>query len=326
MRRAKNWRRAVTDPVIYLAAWLAVHTAGALSARARRRLARAAGALIWAACPGWRRIALENLAVAFPGLSPLDRREIGRRALCNTLWDALDFVHLLHTPGTVLRDVALGPVLTRMRDGRADRPVMMVIPHLGSWELFGHVASLNGIPTSAVAHPLRNPYLDRLVQRARQAHGLQIVPSEGAARGVVRAVRAGRHIGILVDQNTRIKEGGAYVDFFGLPVTVSRAPAVLSRRLRMAVHVGACIRHEEGFRIHTESLPLLPEEYPDDGALLQAIMNANEALIRRFPDRYVWTYRRWRYVPPDLPEELRRRYPSYARPGEPRGAAPRAAD
>jgi len=287
-------------------------------------VAKIAGGLLWRTWPQWQRTTLENLAIAFPELSLTGRSRLGREALCQTLASALDFAHLLHAPQAVLQGVALDPVVTRMRDGLAGRPVMMVIPHLGSWELFGHVASLHGIPTSAVAHELRNPLVNRLVQAARAAHGMEVILSHGAVRGILRAVHAGRHIGILMDQNTRLKEGGAYVDFFGLPVTVTRAPAVLSRRLDMDVFVGACVRQPGGFCVTTESLPQRPGVYPDEPSLLQDIMAANERLIRRFPDQYVWTYRRWRYIPPDLPADLRRRYPSYAKPGEPRGQTPAA--
>jgi len=302
--------------MVYLAASALVHTAGALSASGRRRLAGVAGSLLWRSSPERRQVVLENLAVAFPELSVRERCDLGRRSLRHTLLNALDFAHLLHSPAEVLRNVTLDTVTERIRVGAVGRPVMMVIPHLGSWELFGNAASLHGVPVAAVAHEIRNPYLGRLVQRARTAHGLEIIPSVGAARGIVRAVRSGRHIGLLMDQNTRIREGGAYVDFFGLPVTVTRAPAVLARRLGMAVYAGACVRRDDGFHIVTESLPLEVEAYANEQELLQAIMAANEALIRRFPEQYVWTYRRWRYVPPDLPEAQQRRYPSYARPGE----------
>lgn len=316
MRRAKRWRRALTDPAVSLAASLVVHSAGGLSTASRARLAGLVSALLWRSGSLRRRVVLANLAIAFPELPEAARGALGRRALRHTVLNALDFAHLLHAPEDVLSNVTLDTVTERLRDKAIDRPVMMVIPHLGSWELFGNVASLHGIPVAAVAHEIRNPYLGRLVQRARTAHGLEIIPSEGAARGIVRAVRNGRHIGLLMDQNTRLRDGGAYVRFFGLPVTVTRAPAVFARRLGMAVYVGTCVRRDEGFHIVTESLPLGVEAYADEAALLQAIMTANEALIRRFPEQYVWTYRRWRYVPPDLPEAQQRCYPFYARPGE----------
>jgi KDO2-lipid IV(A) lauroyltransferase len=314
MISAKRWRRKLTDPAVYLAASSFIHAAGALSPAARQRLAGLAGALWWRTSRQQRRTVLENLAIAFPQMSSAERLALGRQSVRHALVSALDFAHLLHSPQAMLTNVTLDPVTTRVRDGGMELPMLMVIPHLGNWELFGNAASLSGIPTAAVAHRLRNPYIEALLQRTRTAHGLQIIHSAGAARGVVRAVRQGYNIGLLMDQNTRLGEGGAYVDFFGLPVTVSRAPAVFARRLGMAVYAGACVRGPGGFQIVTESLPQPPEAYADDLALLQAIMAANEALIRRFPDQYLWTYRRWRYIPPDLPLAQQQRYPFYARP------------
>ncbi len=314
MIKAKRWRRRLTDPAVYLAASAFIHSAGALSPSARERLAGLVAALWWRTGRQQRRTVLENLAIAFPQLPEAERARLGRQSVRQALRSALDFAHLLHSPQAMLTTVTLDPVTTRMRDGGMDRPVMMVIPHLGSWELFGNALTLGGVRASAVAHELRNPYLEGLLRRARTAHGLQIIYSDGAARGIVRAVRQGHHIGLLMDQNTRLQEGGAYVEFFGLPVTVTRAPAVLARRLGMALHVGACVRQQGGFQIVTESLPQPPEAYADDLTLLQAIMAANETLIRRFPEQYLWTYRRWRYIPPGVTAAQRQRYPFYARP------------
>ena len=312
----KRWRRSVTDPAAGLLVSALVHGAGALSEPSRRRLGRLVGSLLWRGSRDRRRVVLANLAIAFPERDEAARLALGREALRHLAWNALEFAHLLHRPGQALRQIRLDATLESLRGEGAARPVMMVTPHLGSWELLGHVASLHGIPAAVVAHDVRNPYVGRLLQRARTAHGLQIISSHGAARGIVRAVREGRHIGMLMDQNTRLREGGAYVEFFGLPVTVTRAPAVLSRRLGLAVCAAACVRTAEGFAVVSEPLPRPVADYADDQELLQAIMAANEALIRRFPEQYVWTYRRWRYIPADAPEAQRRRYPFYARPGE----------
>ena len=129
---------------------------------------------------------------------------------------------------------------------------------------------------------------------------------------------------MLVDQNTPLEEGGAYVSFFGLPATISRAPAVLARRLGLEVVAAACLRTESGFRMVTVPLPMPVSAYADDQSLLQAIIAANEALVRAHPEHYVWTYRRWRYVPDDCQPDLRARYPFYAKPYS-RGVGRRAA-
>ena len=42
-------------------------------------------------------------------------------------------------------------------------------------------------------------------------------------------------------------------------------------------------------------------------------MKLSESFIRRYPEQYLWLYKRFQHIPPDCPEELRRRYPYYAK-------------
>ena len=42
-------------------------------------------------------------------------------------------------------------------------------------------------------------------------------------------------------------------------------------------------------------------------------MKMTENLIRMAPEQYLWLYKRFQYIPQDASEELKRKYPSYAR-------------
>ena len=41
-------------------------------------------------------------------------------------------------------------------------------------------------------------------------------------------------------------------------------------------------------------------------------MNLSMELIRQYPEQYLWLYRRFQNIPPDAPEELKKKYPPYA--------------
>ena len=58
-----------------------------------------------------------------------------------------------------------------------------------------------------------------------KVRGLEIIFSSGAIRAATKALRDGRGVGTLIDQNTRVRDGGSFVNFFGLPVSSSTAPA-----------------------------------------------------------------------------------------------------
>jgi lauroyl/myristoyl acyltransferase len=73
------------------------------------------------------------------------------------------------------------------------------------------------------------------------------------------------------------------------------------------------VREADG-KVHARVryLPRPFAEYEDDAAVLQALMDLAEENIRRYPEQYLWLYHRFQNIPPEAPEELRRRYPYYA--------------
>jgi KDO2-lipid IV(A) lauroyltransferase len=262
-----------------------------------------------------RRIILENLTVAFPDKPEAERRQIGRRSLCNVLFTLLEFIWVLRTPQQVkgyaiFKDSEQDAYWDRCgRDGAA----IIISPHIGNWEI-GHLGmNAFGIPTSTVARKNRYPPLEELLAAGRSVLGAEILHEEGAAKGMLRALRKKRHLVMLVDQNTRPNAGGMFAPFFGLPVTVSRAPAMFALRTNAPVTLGCCVRNSQGqLEIRVYPLPKLPREYGDELALTTAINEVTESMIREHPDQYLWLYKRWRYIPEDR-LELRDKYPHYSK-------------
>jgi KDO2-lipid IV(A) lauroyltransferase len=262
-----------------------------------------------------RRIILGNLAVAFPERSEADRRQIGRRSLCNVIFTFLEFIWLLRTPQKVK-----GYAIFRESEqedywnccGR-NGAAIIISPHIGNWEV-GHIGmNAFGIPTSTVARENRYPPFEAMLAAGRSALGAEIMHEKGAAMGMLRALRKKRHLVMLVDQNTRPSDGGMFAPFFGLPVTVSRAPAMFALRTNAPVTLGCCVRNPQGqLEIRVYPLPKLPREYGDELALTTAINEVTESMIREHPEQYLWIYKRWRYIPEDQPE-LRDKYPAYAK-------------
>ncbi|NOY81722.1 MAG: hypothetical protein GXP31_12065 [Kiritimatiellaeota bacterium] len=264
--------------------------------------------------PSRRRLVRANLRVAFPDWSPQQVEEIAVRAWRNIMLTALEVFWFVRHGEELSRfvrfDTSVGEAI--LAKG-ARGPTILLTPHLGNWELIAQGFAAAGGRLCAVARPVRNRWLAALVERARRQHGMEIIPSRGASRRALRALRDGNALGMLIDQNTRPRRGGVFVDFFGLPVPTTRAPAALARRLKTDVLCAALVRSENGFQLDLAELERPPADYRDDIELTAALLRLNEELIRRHPDQYVWNYERWRYVPDDAPPELRRRYPFYAK-------------
>ena len=131
---------------------------------------------------------------------------------------------------------------------------------------------------------------------------------------MLRALKEGRDLGILIDQHVSPKRGGTFLNFFGLPVTTSLLPATIALRLRLPVYLVGCHKRPDGdFDVELEPLPKPTEQYASAAELTQDILHGYERLIRRHPEQYLWLYRYWRACPANAPEECLKRYPFYAR-------------
>ena len=98
----------------------------------------------------------------------------------------------------------------------AGERIIFVNPHLGSWEASGTMAPYYaGIKMAAIAKPTKNPYLYKLINAGgrERTNGLEVIFSRGAIRASISALRSGKGLGTLIDQNTRVRDGGVFADF-----------------------------------------------------------------------------------------------------------------
>jgi KDO2-lipid IV(A) lauroyltransferase len=162
----------------------------------------------------------------------------------------------------------------------------------------------HGIPIAVVHRPRGNPRLDALIGRLRAQEGVAMLPRGAAARAALRALRDGKVLAMLFDQNAPRREG-VFVPFFGRPACTREAPVRLAMRTGAPVLPVFIERIGESARHRVRALPpleLVPEDRGGDpaAAVLEnaaRMTAAIEAAIRRAPDQWIWTHRRWRTRP-----------------------------
>lgn len=273
------------------------------------------GGLTWRA-KTVRTMIAANIRVAFPEWADEQIDAVARKAcrnICLTIFEAVWFsrrpqalrgnlVHFSDAARDVLNDLCNGGGAT-----------ILLTPHLGNWELGAQIACLSGIRMQAVVHQPKDSPTQDVMNRIRGMNGLQLISDKGAARPMLKALRAGDSVGILIDQNVRPLDGGVFVRFFGLPVTCSRGPAMLARKLGISPVCFACLRRNDGFMVQARNLKRPVQDYATDQEMTQELMTIQEDWIRQYPEQYMWFYKRWRYIARGLSEQEQRRYPFYAR-------------
>lgn len=285
-----------------------------------RAIAATAGTLGWIVGGKLKRVGTANLDLAFgASLPPSARRNILRQVYRHYALMVLDlFWFSRDTRRRLDRWVEVDPSIPALREPER---LMILTAHLGNWEILGMRTASLGRQLMSIAMPLDNPFIDREFIRMREATGQVIIPREGATRKLLKGIRDGAAMAVLLDQNTRPSEGGAYVDFFGLPVPVSTAPATLALLTGATVAVVVCLPAPGGgYRAFCDRmLPPPDASLPREQAALEltrGMTAAVESLVRRHPGCWLWLYKRWKYIPEGRD---RTGFPWYARatkPGE----------
>lgn len=249
-----------------------------------------------------RRLSLANLRVAFPRLSPAEHRRLSRRSWQHLGMTYVELCRALVRPSDVVRqDVTLDGLEHLEAVLKAHGRALVFSAHLGNWELLPFALRLTTHPLSVVQRPLDSACLNPLADAMRRKAGIEPIDKQGALRGMLRSLKAGGVIAILLDQNASRHEG-VFVPFFGRVASTSRSIAVLA--LRTGTPILPVFIRREGAGRHRATLgePLAwPAANDIDEAVVELTMACNaaiEAAIREAPAQWLWIHDRWRTRPP----------------------------
>jgi len=265
-------------------------------------LGRRLGDLTALALPRRRRVALANVAQAFPELSVTERRRVARRGWQHLGMTVIELARLLGRPlQATLGEMTLDG-LEHLQIAMAEhRGALMLSAHLGNWEYLSAAAHLTGYPLSIVVRPLDSPALDAVAARMRLKTGVELIDKRGALRPVLEALRRRRMVGVLLDQNAARRES-VFVPFCGHVASTSRSLALLSIRTGAPIVPIFTAREAPGrHRVVIE--PPLPRPTVNDPeqAIVEMTARCNqiiEAAIRKTPEQWLWAHDRWRTRPP----------------------------
>jgi KDO2-lipid IV(A) lauroyltransferase len=246
-------------------------------------------------------IAADNLRRAFPDW---DRSRVLRTARSVYAHFGQVLLDIVWMAGRS-RDEILGLVDLERREhveaARAEgRGVVLVTAHIGNWELSGLAHGWLFGPIGVVARPLDNPALDRRLNAFRESGGNEVISKFEALREVMRRLRDGGAVGILLDQNVQEKDG-IFVEFFGRPAATTTVAAALAVKTGCALLLGHTeIKPGGRYRlVYDPPVRWSPSGDREDDVrrLTQILTRHIEGWVRQAPEQWLWIHRRWKTQP-----------------------------
>lgn len=300
---AKKFKRMLRRPFEWLGIGLGLAILSNLPRRAMLGLCDFVSSVMYRFDAKGRRHAEENLDAIFGkgALSAFARERIIRRSYRNM---ARSVGHAFWTcRNAVARARASGEISSEAHAFlSANRPAVTVSGHIGCWEILSQLAYLEGHRMMSVAKDIGSPAMTRLLMKARMSIGQEIVHADGAFRALMTGLKAGKSLGLLVDQAVRPSDGGVWVRFFGHPMPVSVAPAFFAAKGKAPVIVAWSRPLRDG-RYRCELVSSYShDEVRDIWGFTQRCLGDIERVIRRHPSCWALNYNAFRKKP--RPEEL----------------------
>jgi heptosyltransferase II len=253
------------------------------------------GFCAWIVLGKYRRLAQRNISIAFSGeRSPEQLRRLVRRHFQRLGANLLCSVKLTQMPPEkILRRVTIENI--EAMDGRFRRgiPVVLVLTHLGIWELFAQLMPkfVGYVRNSSIYQRLGNRFIDAHVRRTRSRTGLELFDRKDGFQPVIELLRSGGGVGVLCDQHAG--DHGVWTPFFGRLASTSPLAALLARRTRAAL-VAAGVYTEGLARWRMVFIDRFDTEDASVGALTFKINQIIEQQIRRAPEDWFWVHNRWK--------------------------------
>lgn len=173
--------------------------------------------------------------------------------------------------------------------------VVMVMGHIGNWELLGMALSVAGYKLSPIVKPQSNLFFDKVIQEKRHSIGMKTISSQGFLRPVVAALKRNEIVPFLIDQDA--KGDGVRVRYFGREASIPAGAAEFSLRTGTPVVFAYIVR--KSFNHHllviSEEVSLCnSKDYKRDLVENTSLfMNLIQEVVREYPAQWLWMHSLW---------------------------------
>ncbi|WP_103570208.1 lipid A biosynthesis lauroyl acyltransferase [Campylobacter concisus] len=184
-------------------------------------------------------------------------------------------------------------LLDAMKSGR---PIIVTTAHFGQWEIFGLAVAARFGASSVLGRKLDSSVMDKILKANRAQFDVELIDKNGGAKDILKALKARRIVGILVDQNTAPKDG-IKVQFFGKDVLHTPAASVLAQKTNALIINAFIYQKGENLNEICFEEPIDISTFDKEDAVQKATQmqcSACEEMVRARPEEYFWFHQRFK--------------------------------
>lgn len=243
-----------------------------------------------------KEVVMSNLLIAFPEKTDAERTQIAKKFYHNLIDTFIETIKMISASKKLIlkRTKADWDVINKFT--AKGRNVQIHIGHNFNWE-WGNAAAgrFFTIPLVVVYMPIANKVLDRLFCKLRSRDGSLLVRATQMQKDFLQYRNKQYILGLAADQNPGGPASGWWYHFFGRPTPFVKGPAK-GAIINDAVVVFAYIhKPRRGYYEGIFSEPILNVNEMSETELTRQFVRYLETVIRKYPDMWLWSHRRWKY-------------------------------
>jgi KDO2-lipid IV(A) lauroyltransferase len=249
------------------------------------------------------RVALNNLAIAFPEKSEQERFSIAYRSVQHFILVIFEFMKFSRWSYEKLEKklrIESPEMFEIILENNKDKGIIFVGGHFGNWEIpIIFLASGQYPPLSIIQQRQKNHLVDQHLTNIRARRGIKYYYAGDAIMKGVKDLKNKGIVAIVCDQDAGNR--GVFVSFFGRMASTPIGAALLHLHSNSKLVFAACVRtgHLQYKGIMT------PVQYQGNydvteqniEKITQAFTSVLQEMIRQYPEQYLWTHRRWKTSP-----------------------------
>jgi lauroyl/myristoyl acyltransferase len=250
-----------------------------------------------------RAVALANLKLAFPTeKSDDERREIALKSFQRIAQTTIDVFWSKRLNASNYNRWIQMEGFDKAREIASVKGGIFVCIHYGSFEWLALGPGFYGMHGGVLAQSFKNPLLEPLYNSMRAAAGQRMITRAGGMLPIMRILKQGGFVGMLVDLTLPTKFPSRITSIFGALTNVTCIQAILHKRTGAPIIPIEARPNDDGTCRIIAHPPLNVNPEMSEAEIVRMTWDFFEPQIRARPDLWLWAYKHWRYRNPTDPE------------------------
>jgi KDO2-lipid IV(A) lauroyltransferase len=241
-------------------------------------------------------IVFSNLATAFPEKTAAERKKIAKQFYRNFSDNWLETIKMLSISEKNIGKRITTDLTVLQEIYASGRCCDILLGHQFNWEWCNASVPVRVPFRVLVAYsPIKSKIVDRLFLHLRQRFGCILLPFDDMRRAMLPHRNSQYLLGLVADQNPAIPERSYWLNFLNTPTSFLKGPEKGARIGNIPAAFMAFSKTKRGhYHLQASLLHLNPRE-TTEGELTKKYVSLLEENIRKHPDLYLWSHRRWKH-------------------------------